>query len=165
MDPSAAPYNPRYGGGGGGFGPPPVMAGEGSGYSRYPSFQPPTSGFSVGRGGGGGRGTYGQYGDRRGGYGGGNWGGRGGSSKRELDSVSLPKQDFGNLVHFEKNFYVESPAVQAMTEQDVSMYRIERDISVEGRDVPKPIKMFQDAKFPGIDWIRQVFVVMIMDMI
>ncbi|CAH2043733.1 unnamed protein product [Thlaspi arvense] len=151
MDPSAAPYNPRYGGGGGGYGPSPVMAGEGSGYGRYPSFQPPTSGFSVGRGGGG-RGAYGQYGDRRGGYGGGaggNWGGSGGSSKRELDSVSLPKQNFGNLVHFEKNFYVESPAVQAMTEQDVAMYRTGRDISVEGRDVPKPIKMFEDANFPG----------------
>lgn len=156
MDPSAAPYNPRYaGGGGGGFGPSPVMAGENSGYNRYPSFQPPTSGFSVGRGGGG-RGGYGHYGDRRGGGndGGGNWGGgRGGSSKRELDSVSLPKQNFGNLVHFEKNFYVESPAVQAMTEQDVAMYRTERDISVEGRDVPKPIRMFQDANFPGNDWI------------
>lgn len=150
MDPSAAPYNPRYsGGGGGGYGPSPVMAGDNSGYNRYPSFQPPTSGFSVGRGGGGGRGGYYQYGDRSGG---GNWGGGrgGGSSKRELDSVSLPKQNFGNLVHFEKNFYVESPTVQAMTEQDVAMYRTERDISVEGREIPKPIKMFQDANFPGI---------------
>jgi ATP-dependent RNA helicase DDX5/DBP2 len=35
-----------------------------------------------------------------------------------------------------------------MTEQDVAMYRTERDISVEGRDVPKPMKMFQDANFP-----------------
>ncbi|XP_010459851.1 PREDICTED: DEAD-box ATP-dependent RNA helicase 30 isoform X1 [Camelina sativa] len=152
MDPSAAPYNPRYsGGGGGGYGPSHVMAGDNSGYNnnRYPSFHPPTSGFSVGRGGGRG-GGYGQYGDRNNG---GNWGGGGGgrgggSSNRELDSVSLPKQNFGNLVHFEKNFYVESPSVQAMTEQDVAMYRTERDISVEGRDVPKPIKLFHDANFP-----------------
>ena len=151
MDPSAAPYNPRYsggggdvGGGGGGYRPAPVMSGDGSGYGHYPSFHPPSNGFSVGRGGG--RGGYGGYGGVRGGYGG---GGRGGSGRRELDSVSLPKQSFGNLVHFEKNFYVESPVVQAMTEQDVAMYRAEKDISVEGRDVPKPIKMFQDANFPG----------------
>lgn len=150
MDPSAAPYNPRYSGGGGGVGggggyrPAPVMSGDGSGYGHYPSFHPPSNGFSVGRGGG--RGGYGGYGGVRGGYGGG--GGRGGSGRRELDSVSLPKQSFGNLVHFEKNFYVESPVVQAMTEEDVALYRTEKDISVEGRDVPKPIKMFQDANFP-----------------
>ncbi|KAH0908872.1 hypothetical protein HID58_032193 [Brassica napus] len=152
MDPSAAPYNPRYsgggggvggGGGGGGYRPAPVMSGDGSGYGHYPSFHPPSNGFSVGRGGG--RGGYGGYGGVRGGYGG---GGRGGSGRRELDSVSLPKQSFGNLVHFEKNFYVESPVVQAMTEEDVALYRTEKDISVEGRDVPKPIKMFQDANFP-----------------
>lgn len=152
MDPSAAPYNPRYsggggvgGGGGGGYRPAPVMSGDGSGYGHYPSFHPPSNGFAVGRGGG--RGGYGGYGGVRGGYGGG--GGRGGSGRRELDSVSLPKQSFGNLVHFEKNFYVESPVVQAMTEEDVALYRTEKDISVEGRDVPKPIKMFQDANFPG----------------
>ncbi|KAF8088004.1 hypothetical protein N665_0557s0005 [Sinapis alba] len=147
MDPSAAPYNPRYtggggGGGGGGYRPAPVMSGDGPGYGHYPSFHPPNAGFSVGRGGG--RGGYGGYGGVRGGYG----GGRGGSSRRELDSVALPKQSFGNLVHFEKNFYVESPVVKAMTEEDVAMYRTEKDISVEGRDVPKPIKMFQDANFP-----------------
>lgn len=122
------------------------MSGDGYGYGHYPSFHPPSAGFNVGRGGG--RGGYGGYGGVRGGYGGG--GGRGGSgNKRELDNVSLPKQSFGNLVRFEKNFYVESDAVMAMTEEDVAMYRTEKDISVEGRDVPKPIKMFQDANFPG----------------
>ncbi|KAJ0236410.1 DEAD-box ATP-dependent RNA helicase 30 [Hirschfeldia incana] len=151
MDPSAAPYNPRYtggggGGGGGGYRPAPVMSGDGYGYGHYPSFHPPNSGFSVGRGGG--RGGYGGYGGVRGGYGGGGGGRGGGSGRRELDSVSLPKQSFGNLVHFEKNFYVESDAVMAMTEEDVALFRSEKDISVEGRDVPKPIKMFHDANFP-----------------
>ncbi|CAH8355259.1 unnamed protein product [Eruca vesicaria subsp. sativa] len=148
MDPSAAPYNPRYtGGGGGGYRPAaPVMSGDGSGYGHYPSFHPPSNGFSVGRGGG--RGGYGGYGGVRGGYGGARGGYGGGSGNRELDSVSLPKQSFGNLVRFEKNFYVESAVVMAMTEEDVAVYRSEKDISVEGRDVPKPIKMFQDANFP-----------------
>ncbi|XP_010550696.1 PREDICTED: DEAD-box ATP-dependent RNA helicase 30 [Tarenaya hassleriana] len=121
--------------------------GEGSAVGGYSTFQPPTGGFAIGHGGG--RIAHGHYGDRRGaGGGGGGWGRRGGSNHGELDNVSLPRQNFGNLVPFEKNFYVECPSVQAMTEQDVAMYRSSRDISVEGRDVPKPIRMFQEANFP-----------------
>ncbi|XP_050223383.1 DEAD-box ATP-dependent RNA helicase 30 [Mercurialis annua] len=93
--------------------------------------------FDGGRGGGGGRG--GRHGGRGGGRG----------SKGDLDNISLPKQDFGNLVPFEKNFYIESPSVQAMSDQEAMMYRSRRDITVEGRDVPKPIRMFQEANFPG----------------
>lgn len=67
-----------------------------------------------------------------------------------LDNLTLPKQDFGNLVPFEKNFYVENHSVRAMTDQDVALYRAQREITVEGRDVPKPIQMFHEANFPGI---------------
>lgn len=61
----------------------------------------------------------------------------------------LPKQDFKNLVPFEKNFYVEGPEVQAMSEQEVTVYRARREITVEGRDVPKPVRFFHEANFPG----------------
>ncbi|KAA8540773.1 hypothetical protein F0562_024308 [Nyssa sinensis] len=71
-----------------------------------------------------------------------------GGSRGSLRSVALPKQFFGNLVPFEKNFYVESPSVRAMTEQDAILYRARREITVEGHDVPKPIRMFQEANFP-----------------
>ncbi|CAK7329032.1 unnamed protein product [Dovyalis caffra] len=172
-----------YGGGGGppppSFssrgGPPPVSGG-------YPAFEPPASGFSVGRGGGrgfsGGRGSNFHGGDRRndagrgrgwnsgsgrGGGGGGrgfsNGGGRGGrhgggGPRRELDNIALPKQDFGKLVPFEKNFYFENPSIRAMSEHEVVIYRARKEIIVEGHDVPKPIRMFHEANFP--DYCLQV---------
>jgi len=115
--------------------PVPVPAAPAGGdYQRY---------GQGGRGrGGGGRGGGG------GGYGG---GGRGGGRGRDgLDSLALPKPDFRSLIPFEKNFYVECPSVQDMSEADVVQYRRLRDITVEGRDVPKPVRYFQEANFPGL---------------
>lgn len=116
----------RYGGGGGGRGRGGTSRGGGTGFR---------GGRSRGGFGGGGRG-----GGRHG----------GGSSKDDLDKVSLPKQDFRNLVPFEKNFYVECPAVRAMSDHEVMHYRASREITVQGHDVPKPIRMFHEANFPGI---------------
>ncbi|KAG5522970.1 hypothetical protein RHGRI_034946 [Rhododendron griersonianum] len=103
--------------------------------------------FDGGRGGrsfGGGRGR-----GFDGGRGGGRGGGRhGGASKGDLDNITLPKQDFGNLVPFEKNFYIESPSVRAMSEQDTMLYRSRHEITVEGQDVPNPIRVFPEANFP-----------------
>lgn len=36
-----------------------------------------------------------------------------------------------------------------MTEEEVEAYRRKREITVEGRDVPKPVREFQDIGFPG----------------
>ncbi|CAN1294240.1 DEAD-box ATP-dependent RNA helicase 30 [Linum perenne] len=154
----------------------PFATGGGPGISDgYPPFNPPAGRFDIGRGGGarrgygdaagggrfdggrsgGGRGRDGgYYGVGRGGGGrgyGGRGGGRygGGAPRGDLDNISLPSQDFGNLVPFEKSFYAESPAVRAMSDQDVMIYRSRRDITVEGHDVPRPIRMFQEANFPG----------------
>ncbi|XP_042501794.1 DEAD-box ATP-dependent RNA helicase 20 isoform X2 [Macadamia integrifolia] len=105
-------------------------------------------GFDSGRGGG--RASSGRGGGRS--FDSGRGGGRGrdgGKSRGELNSILLPKQDFGDLVPFEKNFYVESPSVQAMTEQEVALYRARREITVEGYDVPKPIRLFQETNFPA----------------
>lgn len=90
--------------------------------------------------------------DRASGRGGaGGRGGRhGGSSRGDLDNVALPKQDFGNLVPFEKNFYVESLSMGAMSEQEVMLYRSRREITVDGHDIPKPIPVFHETSFPGI---------------
>nr|DAD34460.1 TPA_asm: hypothetical protein HUJ06_005100 [Nelumbo nucifera] len=107
-------------------------------------------GFDAGRRGGragGGRGGGPRSYD--GGRGGGGRGGKDiGRSRGELDSIALPKQDFGNLVPFEKNFYIESSSVEAMTEQETAIYRKRREITVEGYDIPKPIRLFQEANFP-----------------
>lgn len=58
--------------------------------------------------------------------------------------------ELDGLSRFEKNFYVESDSVAAMTEQEVEAYRRKREITVEGKDVPKPVKEFKDVGFPGM---------------
>ncbi|KAJ0106606.1 hypothetical protein Patl1_18120 [Pistacia atlantica] len=157
-------------------GPPPAagFSGKGPGVAgrSISGVYQPVGRFDVGRGGGG-RGfssSRGHSSDRRGGGRGRDSGGRGfdsgrgggraggargrggrhggGSYRDDLDNISLPKQDFGNLVPFEKNFYVESPSVRAMTETEVMMYRARREITIEGHDVPRPIRMFHEANFP-----------------
>lgn len=166
--PPPVPYYGRERGGGG------ALPNAG-GFNAFPRFQPPAGPFNVGRGGsgfgssGGGRrmfdsgrggrrtgGNIGSGGGRGGGTGfdgrgGGRGAGRGGGSSRgDLDNIVLPSQNFGNLVPFEKNFYTECPSVRAMTESEVKIYRERRDIRVEGYDVPRPIRSFQEANFPGI---------------
>ncbi|CAO2167461.1 unnamed protein product [Urochloa humidicola] len=91
-------------------------------------------------------GDYPRYG--QGGRGRGGGGGRGGRGRDGLDTLALPKPDFRSLIPFEKNFYVEAPSVQAMSEAEVAQYRRLKDITVEGRDVPKPVRYFQEANFP-----------------
>lgn len=156
------------------YGGPPPAGFTGRGIAAAPGPYPQVGRFEGGRGGGGGRGFSGgrgmsnghSGGERRGGGGrgfdsgrggfrGGGRGGRhgGGGHRDDLDKVSLPKQDFGNLVPFEKNFYVESPSVRAMTEPELRMYRARREITVEGHDVPRPIRMFHEANFPGSSWL------------
>ncbi|KAE9616194.1 hypothetical protein Lal_00017497 [Lupinus albus] len=70
------------------------------------------------------------------------------SSKTNGDGGSPRKLNLDGLPHFEKNFYSESPAVRAMTDDEVDEYRRRREITVEGRDVPKPVKTFHDVGFP-----------------
>jgi ATP-dependent RNA helicase DDX5/DBP2 len=136
--------------------PPATVPGVNPYAAAYPAVPAASAGGDYqrygqgGRGrGGGGRGGGGGYGGGGGGYGGGG-GGRGGRGRDGLDTLALPKPDFRSLIPFEKNFYVESPSVQAMSEADVAQYRSLRDITVEGRDVPKPVRYFQEANFPGL---------------
>lgn len=65
------------------------------------------------------------------------------------DGGSQRKFNLDGLPRFDKNFYKESPAVRAMTEEEVNEYRQRREITVEGRDVPKPVTSFHDVGFPG----------------
>lgn len=75
------------------------------------------------------------------------------AGRRDHDGVESPKRtDLDGLPPFKKNFYVESQSVAAMSERDVEEYRKRREITVEGRDVPKPVKGFEDVGFPGNCW-------------
>ncbi len=69
-----------------------------------------------------------------------------------MDNIRLNKPDFSHLPPFEKNFYVEHPAVTARSDRDVEDYRQRRDIHVEGHGVPKPVETFEEASFPGM-WV------------
>lgn len=73
------------------------------------------------------------------------------ASRKDYEGSESPRKlELDGLTPFEKNFYVESRSVAAMTDSDVEEYRQRREITVEGRDVPKPVKSFSDVGFPGI---------------
>merc|ERR1719244_665458 len=53
-----------------------------------------------------------------------------------------------SLPRFEKNFYKESAATQARSAQDVEAYRASKEITVNGRNCPKPVQTFQELQLP-----------------
>ncbi|XP_065293512.1 probable ATP-dependent RNA helicase DDX5 [Dermacentor albipictus] len=62
-----------------------------------------------------------------------------------------PRFDSLKLPPFEKNFYAESEVTAARSETDVSAFRTENEITVQGhgRDrVPKPILTLEECNFP-----------------
>ncbi|XP_073122176.1 DEAD-box ATP-dependent RNA helicase 20 isoform X1 [Henckelia pumila] len=73
------------------------------------------------------------------------------SAKREYEGGALSpprKLELDGLTPFEKNFYSESPAVASMSESEVEEYRRRREITVEGKNIPNPVKSFSDVNFP-----------------
>ncbi|KAL2555495.1 Uncharacterized protein Fot_00234 [Forsythia ovata] len=80
-------------------------------------------------------------------------------TKRLRGASEVPnwKLDLDGLTPFEKNFYVESPYVAAMSKSEVEEYRRLREITVEGKDKPKLVKVFQDVAFPCITWQSFLF--------
>lgn len=57
--------------------------------------------------------------------------------------------DLSSLPKFEKSFYKEAPSVAARSAAEVEEFRRKHQITVSGRDVPKPIETFDEANFPG----------------
>merc|ERR1719230_350656 len=105
----------------------------------------------------GGGGYGGGYDDRRGGYddrrggGGGGYNDRGsGYSSNDL-GANLRNINWNHvsLIKFEKDFYQQHPAVTAMQEQEADRIRRHKLITiVEGHNVPKPVRTFEEASFP-----------------
>lgn len=58
--------------------------------------------------------------------------------------------DLSALPVFEKNFYIEHPAVTARSEADAERWRKEQTISIIGTGIPKPVYTFEEASMPGI---------------
>jgi len=110
----------------------------------------------------------GGYGGDRGGSS--SYGGRGRSRSRDrgYGSSSGGKGDGGNynsndlgknlhkinwnqvsLVKFEKDFYQEHPAVTGMSQDEADKIRRHKSITiVNGHNVPKPVRTFEEASFP-----------------
>lgn len=92
-----------------------------------------------GRGGGGGRGR-------------GRGGGGGGFKQKEYNgpgaNLRKPRWDMNSLPRFEKNFYREHPNVQARSIEEVNEYRNAKEITVSGRNCPKPIPSFEELMLP-----------------
>lgn len=65
-------------------------------------------------------------------------------------TLHRPQWDSSQLSKFEKNFYKEHPDVKKITSYEAEDYRKRKQILVHGREVPKPIRTFEEASFPGI---------------
>ncbi|KAJ1566233.1 ATP-dependent RNA helicase dbp2, partial [Cladochytrium tenue] len=85
-----------------------------------------------------------------GGGGGGGGGGRGGDKMGGL-GANLRRVDWDReeLMRFEKNFYVENPAVTNRPESEVVGYRRQHEMTVFGQNVPRPVTSFEEASFPA----------------
>ncbi|QPG73966.1 ATP-dependent RNA helicase dbp2 [Brettanomyces nanus] len=82
-------------------------------------------------------------------YGGDFRGGRNNYDEHELGS-GLQKQewDLDTMPKFEKDFYKEDPVVAGMTEEAIAKFRKDNEMSIFGKDVPRPISTFDEAGFP-----------------
>lgn len=94
-----------------------------------------TNGYSNGYSGGGGygAGSYGGGGDRMSNLGGG---------------LKAPNWDMNTLPRFEKSFYKEDPDVKHRSQSDVDAWRKQNEVTVHGKDVPRPVETFDEAGFP-----------------
>ncbi|EAW13945.1 DEAD-box ATP-dependent RNA helicase DBP2 [Aspergillus clavatus NRRL 1] len=111
-----------------------------------------SNGNSYGNGGGGG-GGYGGGGYGGGGFGGGGYGRGGGAAGGDRMSnlgAGLKKQewDLETLPKFEKSFYKEHPDVTARSQREVDEFRQEHKMTVQGKNVPRPVETFDEAGFP-----------------
>lgn len=79
------------------------------------------------------------------------YGGGGGNYSAADLGAGLSKIDWKHtqLSVFEKNFYIEHPAVSALTPRDADEIRRKKDITIlAGKNIPNPVTSFEYAPFP-----------------
>lgn len=57
--------------------------------------------------------------------------------------------DLSTLPKFEKSFYHEDQSISDRSTQEVEEFRRRLEITVQGRNVPRPVETFDEAGFPG----------------
>uniref|UniRef100_UPI0037E88BC9 probable ATP-dependent RNA helicase DDX5 n=1 Tax=Semicossyphus pulcher TaxID=241346 RepID=UPI0037E88BC9 len=86
-------------------------------------------------------------------FGGGGGGNRGGPPPGKFGNPGerLRKKHWNldELPKFQKNFYQEHPDATRRPLQEVEQYRRNKEVTVKGRDCPKPIIKFHEAAFPS----------------
>jgi ATP-dependent RNA helicase DDX5/DBP2 len=50
---------------------------------------------------------------------------------------------------FEKSFYKEHPDVTARSEEEIQAFRKEKEMAIQGTNVPRPVETFDEAGFPA----------------
>jgi len=56
--------------------------------------------------------------------------------------------DLSKLTPFEKNFYMEHPDVQKMSEDEAADFRKKNQMTIVGEGIPKPVRTFEEASMP-----------------
>lgn len=74
---------------------------------------------------------------------------------RPMDKMSglgadlrAPQWETEVLPKFEKNFYREHPDVEARPESEIEKFRKEHEITLHGKDIPRPVFSFTESDFP-----------------
>ncbi|KAL8659261.1 MAG: hypothetical protein Q9226_000531 [Calogaya cf. arnoldii] len=92
------------------------------------------------------------YGASSNGYGGGSYGGDFGGSGDKMANLGAglktQQWDMNTLPKFEKSFYKEDPNVTNRSERDVDAFRKLKEITIQGKNVPRPVENFDEAGFP-----------------
>lgn len=57
--------------------------------------------------------------------------------------------DLSALAQFEKNFYIEHPAVKSRSEDEAAQWRLSKSIQCIGNGIPKPCMSFEEASMPA----------------
>ncbi|CAG5128169.1 unnamed protein product [Candidula unifasciata] len=83
---------------------------------------------------------------------GGGQGGRGGfkslKGSQPGERLRKPKWDLSTLQKFEKNFYKEHPSVTYRPAEEIRAFHRDKQITIQGKDIPNPIFTFEEGGFP-----------------
>ncbi|XP_023810007.1 probable ATP-dependent RNA helicase DDX5 [Oryzias latipes] len=90
-----------------------------------------------------------RFGGGGGGGGGGNRGGPSGKFGNPGERLRKKHWNLDELPKFQKNFYQEHPDVTHRSPQEIEQYRRSKEVTVKGRDCPKPMIKFNEASFPS----------------
>ncbi|KAL1128902.1 hypothetical protein AAG570_013436 [Ranatra chinensis] len=69
-------------------------------------------------------------------------------SKKPGETLNKPKWDLATLLPFQKNFYIAHKNVINRNEDEICLYRANKEITIKGNRVPPPSQFFEEGNFP-----------------